>query len=56
VHFLGVGVSGLFTSESWFGVIMSTSIESVCDNTSNRFLDINSFLYLKGFLGWRVWL
>jgi len=36
----------LITSESGFGVIVSTSIGSVCDNTSNRFLDINNFLFL----------
>lgn len=44
-----VGVSELFTSESGFGVIVSTSIGSVCDSTSNRFLDINSFLCLVVF-------
>ena len=41
-----VGASELFTSESGFGVFLSTSIGSVCDNTSNRFLNINNFLFL----------
>jgi len=37
---------GLLTSGYGFGVIVSTSIASVCDRTSNRFLEINSFLCL----------
>jgi hypothetical protein len=44
-----VCASGLFISGSGFGVIDSTSIASVCDRTSNRFLEINSFLCLMVF-------
>jgi hypothetical protein len=44
-----VCASGLLTSGSGFGVIVSTSIASVCNRTSNQFLEINSFLCLLVF-------
>lgn len=41
--------SGSFVSEVGLNTVVSTSIDSVCDRTSNRFLDVNIFSFLVVF-------